>query len=150
MNKINSKEEFMNTYFDDRYECDTEYPFYGYSFPNRCKNQETLRNYLKSIGICMIPADDIRNGSFGFVFFKENNIQEESWFVVKKAFHSVTETIQHETFSAFKNAINEAIEKNHYIIRCDDPKKLILGYMIVCNNGSILHEIRIPDIKGTD
>jgi len=146
MKKIENKEEFLKTRFDHNNDCfNTDYPFDNYSYPHNCENIETLQKFLKESKITLIPSDDIRDGLFGFVLCKDET--EQFWYISRKTFHESTQNVKHDTFASFKDAFNSAVEKDHYIMNCDDPKRLMIGFMVVCNSGSILHEIRLNTLK---
>lgn len=152
MNKINSKEDFWKNHkqdIDDQYSI-CPFPWSKGTYIKDPKGHKELYEELQKHGIEFLVCDDLNEGVLGYVFCRGNHDDEEAWGIARKAFNEVSQTIRHETFTSFKNAINEAIEQDHYIVSCDDARHLLVGYIIVYNSKTVRHEIRLSSLKGTE
>jgi len=152
MNKINSKEEFRTNhskYIEDQYSI-CPFIWSKDTYIKDPKGHKELYEELQKYGIEFLVCDNPKEGVLGHVFFRGKGEDEEAWGIARKTFNKVSQTIRHETFTSFKNAINEAIEQDHYIVSCDDARHLLVGYIIVYNSKTVLHEIKLSNFKGTE
>lgn len=151
MDKINNKEDFWKNHEKDIEKRWSICPWpWTTTYIKDPKGHKELYEELQKYGIEFLVCDDMKEGVFGHIFFRGEGENEEAWGIARKAFNEVSQIIRHETFTSFKNSINEAIEQDHYIISCDDPRSLLVGYVIVYNSKTVLHEIKLWTLKQTE
>lgn len=97
--------------------------------------------------ICVLSCDDIENGKVGYAIFTSDTIEDEKNMLIQKKVFNVDKTIVCETIESFEMAFNDAAANNYYMIKCDDPKRLRVGFIVLSGNETILYYVRLNEYK---
>ncbi len=112
--------------------------------------------FLNKHDLIVIPDDELGRGKMGFRIVdindggKKDNTKD--LFLHRHIFTPFAKHIEHReadgkaALETFESAFDEAVEKNYWILRHDQPAKLRIGFIVVKGDGTEYHDIKLSDI----
>lgn len=98
-------------------------------------------------GFKILPSSNPIEGLYGFLFWKEQ-IRGQGLPLQVKIF-SRAESLEYENYQDLNAAFQKAFEADRFLIKYDDPMRLVLGFIEVKNSGSFWHHISLVRLRET-
>jgi len=106
-----------------------------------------LLDVLKAQGVTFIPCDNPVGGEFGVMAYKEEHDMTEKTMMFSSKVFDKAEHIHHDDFALFKTRVEDAIDVDLPLLKCDDPKRLLIGVLILRNSGNQWHTVGLNALK---
>ncbi|MFA5599318.1 MAG: hypothetical protein WDA06_01855 [Phenylobacterium sp.] len=103
-------------------------------FNNRGEMGVELQNFFAdnlNEKITVIPADD--PGKVGVLLIHGEGEKEKSFWYSIDVFN-INREVKCKTYKEFNAAFNDAVAKNYYIVEANDPKRLLVGFIVLAND----------------
>lgn len=135
-----------------------------WSSENRDKDTEDTSGMLKELQefianhqgekISVLPCDSLSEGKVGFILFSEKRWNpvvptEDTTIgdttILERRIFPKGKEIFCETREEFDTIFDDALNKDYLLLSVDDPKQLMLGFIVVRNSGAVWYRIRLSN-----
>jgi len=112
-------------------------------------DQKTLNRLLETRKCGMLPISDVGVGRFGFILFGHDSVtQEEVNFPLLHQVFPVPDVVKCDAQN-FKEAYEQAQQKNYLIMPALDPKGLMYGFVVIKGDGPVWFKCHVSDLRSS-
>ena len=108
--------------------------------------ESVLNKISNRSNISCLPIDEPKHGQSGFIIWWQEDGEEHTLDITRQ-FRDKATVIKHDTYAEANAAYKDAVEKNYLIERADNPKQIIVGWIVTKGDGIEHHQLRVYKLK---